>query len=89
MFARFCLEIPGLARRLRRSSMQSFRVYSGLAAPFPEVNVDTDCFEGRQGRNGRTHLMSPIMAAAAAITGRLTDVRAFLSGDSRPSAEAS
>lgn len=32
-------------------------------------------FEGRQGRGGRTHLMSPQMAAAAAITGRLTDVR--------------
>jgi 3-isopropylmalate/(R)-2-methylmalate dehydratase large subunit len=32
-------------------------------------------FEGRQGKNGRTHLMSPAMAAAAAITGRLTDVR--------------
>ena len=32
-------------------------------------------FRGRQGRNGRTHLMSPAMAAAAAITGRLTDVR--------------
>ncbi len=32
-------------------------------------------FEGRQGRGGRTHLMSPAMAAAAAITGRLTDVR--------------
>ncbi|MGJ8582662.1 MAG: 3-isopropylmalate dehydratase large subunit [Marinosulfonomonas sp.] len=32
-------------------------------------------FEGRQGRGGRTHLMSPEMAAAAAITGRLTDVR--------------
>jgi 3-isopropylmalate/(R)-2-methylmalate dehydratase large subunit len=32
-------------------------------------------FEGRQGRGGRTHLMSPGMAAAAAITGRLTDVR--------------
>ncbi|MBV1868242.1 MAG: 3-isopropylmalate dehydratase large subunit, partial [Marinosulfonomonas sp.] len=29
-------------------------------------------FEGRQGRDGRTHLMSPEMAAAAAITGRLT-----------------
>ncbi len=32
-------------------------------------------FEGRQGRGARTHLMSPAMAAAAAITGRLTDVR--------------
>jgi 3-isopropylmalate/(R)-2-methylmalate dehydratase large subunit len=32
-------------------------------------------FEGRQGRGGRTHLMSPGMAAAAAITGKLTDVR--------------
>jgi 3-isopropylmalate/(R)-2-methylmalate dehydratase large subunit len=34
-------------------------------------------FEGRQGRGARTHLMSPAMAAAAAITGRLTDVRAL------------
>jgi 3-isopropylmalate/(R)-2-methylmalate dehydratase large subunit len=32
-------------------------------------------FEGRQGRGGRTHLMSPAMATAAAVTGRLTDVR--------------
>jgi 3-isopropylmalate dehydratase large subunit len=32
-------------------------------------------FEGRQGKGGRTHLMSPAMAAAAAITGRITDVR--------------
>jgi 3-isopropylmalate/(R)-2-methylmalate dehydratase large subunit len=32
-------------------------------------------FEGRQGRGGRTHLVSPMMAAAAAITGRFTDVR--------------
>jgi len=32
-------------------------------------------FEGRQGRGGRTHLVSPAMAAAAAITGCLTDVR--------------
>ncbi len=32
-------------------------------------------FEGRQGRGGRTHLMSPAMAAAAAITGRFTDIR--------------
>lgn len=34
-------------------------------------------FEGRQGRGGRTHLVSPAMAAAAAIAGRLTDVRAL------------
>jgi 3-isopropylmalate/(R)-2-methylmalate dehydratase large subunit len=34
-------------------------------------------FEGRQGRGGRTHLMSPAMAAAAAIAGRLADVREF------------
>jgi homoaconitase/3-isopropylmalate dehydratase large subunit len=32
-------------------------------------------FEGRQGANGRTHLCSPVMAAAAAVTGMLTDVR--------------
>lgn len=32
-------------------------------------------FEGRQGRGGRTHLVSPAMAAAAAIKGRFTDVR--------------
>ena len=36
-------------------------------------------FEGRQGRGGRTHLMSPIMAAAAAIDGHITDVREHLS----------
>ena len=35
-------------------------------------------FEGRQGRGGRTHLMSPPMAAAAAIAGHIADVREFL-----------
>ena len=34
-------------------------------------------FEGRQGRGGRTHLVSPAMAAAAAIEGRFTDVRSW------------
>jgi 3-isopropylmalate/(R)-2-methylmalate dehydratase large subunit len=32
-------------------------------------------FEGRQGRGGRTHLVSPAMAAAAAVTGHFSDVR--------------
>jgi 3-isopropylmalate/(R)-2-methylmalate dehydratase large subunit len=35
-------------------------------------------FEGRQGRGARTHLLSPAMAAAAAVTGRLTDVRTLV-----------
>jgi 3-isopropylmalate/(R)-2-methylmalate dehydratase large subunit len=35
-------------------------------------------FEGRQGRGGRTHLVSPAMAAAAAIAGHLTDVRKYI-----------
>jgi len=35
-------------------------------------------FEGRQGRGGRTHLVSPGMAAAAAVTGHLTDVREMM-----------
>ncbi len=35
-------------------------------------------FEGRQGRGGRTHLMSPAMAAAAALAGRIADVRDYL-----------
>ncbi len=37
-------------------------------------------FKGRQGRGARTHLMSPAMAAAAAVTGTLTDVRPLLDG---------
>jgi 3-isopropylmalate/(R)-2-methylmalate dehydratase large subunit len=43
-------------------------------------------FEGRQGRGGRTHLLSPAMAAAAAIEGRITDVRSF---SARPAAAVS
>jgi 3-isopropylmalate/(R)-2-methylmalate dehydratase large subunit len=34
-------------------------------------------FEGRQGKGGRTHLMSPAMAAAAAVEGCLVDVRGY------------
>jgi 3-isopropylmalate/(R)-2-methylmalate dehydratase large subunit len=35
-------------------------------------------FEGRQGKGGRTHLVSPLMAAAAAVEGKFTDVRKLL-----------
>jgi len=34
-------------------------------------------FEGRQGRGGRTHLMSPELAAASAIKGNIADIRDF------------
>jgi 3-isopropylmalate/(R)-2-methylmalate dehydratase large subunit len=34
-------------------------------------------FEGRQGKGGRTHLVSPVMAAAAAIEGHFVDIRKF------------
>lgn len=44
-------------------------------------------FEGRQGAGGRTHLMSPAMAAAAAIVGKLTDVRKFAPGEVEPERE--
>lgn len=45
-------------------------------------------FEGRQGAQGRTHLMSPVMAAAAAIAGRLADVRKIAEYKDSPHIEA-
>jgi 3-isopropylmalate/(R)-2-methylmalate dehydratase large subunit len=45
-------------------------------------------FEGRQGRGGRTHLVSPAMAAAAAIAGCLTDVRALMQSGCKPDTPA-
>jgi 3-isopropylmalate/(R)-2-methylmalate dehydratase large subunit len=48
-------------------------------APFERcASTSNRNFEGRQGRDGRTHLVSPAMAAAAALAGRLADVRAIL-----------
>jgi 3-isopropylmalate/(R)-2-methylmalate dehydratase large subunit len=48
-------------------------------APFERcASTSNRNFEGRQGRDGRTHLLSPAMAAAAALTGRLTDVRTLI-----------
>ncbi|SPQ23768.1 3ffe4c9e-ab5c-4e73-9622-25d277422c64 [Thermothielavioides terrestris] len=45
-------------------------------------------FEGRQGAQGRTHLMSPVMAAAAAIVGKLADVRKLAKYNGSPHIEA-
>ncbi|KAK0715669.1 putative 3-isopropylmalate dehydratase [Lasiosphaeris hirsuta] len=45
-------------------------------------------FEGRQGFQGRTHLMSPVMAAAAAIVGKLADVRTLSEYTGSPHIEA-
>jgi 3-isopropylmalate/(R)-2-methylmalate dehydratase large subunit len=42
------------------------------------VSTSNRNFEGRQGRGGRTFLASPLTAAAAAITGRITDVRTLM-----------
>ena len=47
------------------------------------VSTSNRNFEGRQGRGGRTFLASPLTAAAAAVTGRVTDVRALEPGVSR------
>lgn len=45
-------------------------------------------FEGRQGAGGRTHLMSPVMAAAAAVVGKLADVRTLAEYKASPHIEA-
>jgi 3-isopropylmalate/(R)-2-methylmalate dehydratase large subunit len=42
------------------------------------VSTSNRNFEGRQGRGGRTFLSSPLTAAAAALTGQITDVRTML-----------
>ena len=77
-------EEEGIAQKLKEAGFE-WRLAGCsmcLAMNPDQLNPEERCaatsnrnFEGRQGRGGRTHLMSPAMAAAAAITGHLTDVR--------------
>ena len=50
-----------------------------IAAPGSRVaSTSNRNFVGRQGRGSRTHLMSPAMAAAAAVAGKIIDIRESL-----------
>ncbi len=65
----------------RGSGCSSCTAQNGDAVPAGERCASTSNrnFEGRQGKAALTHLVSPAMAAAAAVTGRLTDVRKLMS----------
>ena len=64
----------------RASGCSSCAAMNGDIVPAGERCASTSNrnFEGRQGKSARTHLMSPAMAAAAMVTGRITDVRKLL-----------
>jgi 3-isopropylmalate/(R)-2-methylmalate dehydratase large subunit len=64
----------------RASGCSSCAAMNGDAVPAGMRCASTSNrnFEGRQGKGARTHLMSPAMVAAAAVTGRITDVRQLL-----------
>jgi 3-isopropylmalate/(R)-2-methylmalate dehydratase large subunit len=81
-------EYEGIDRIFKESGFQwhdsgcSSCVAIGNTVPAGERCASTSNrnFEGRQGKGARTHLMSPAMVAAAAVTGKLTDVRKLLQG---------
>jgi 3-isopropylmalate/(R)-2-methylmalate dehydratase large subunit len=68
----------GFQWRLPGCSMCFANVHDGLSAGERCASTSNRNFEHRQGVGGRTHLMSPAMVAAAAISGRLFDVREFV-----------
>ena len=65
----------------RASGCSSCAATNGDSVPAGERCASTSNrnFEGRQGKGARTHLMSPAMVAAAAVSGKLTDVRKLMS----------
>jgi len=71
----------------RASGCSSCAAMNGDSVPAGQRCASTSNrnFEGRQGKGARTHLMSPAMAAAAMITGRVTDVRKLLASSPSPS----
>jgi 3-isopropylmalate/(R)-2-methylmalate dehydratase large subunit len=68
----------GFEWRLPGCSMCFANVYDSVGAGERCASTSNRNFEHRQGKDGRTHLMSPAMVAAAAIEGRLADVRELL-----------
>jgi 3-isopropylmalate/(R)-2-methylmalate dehydratase large subunit len=66
----------------RASGCSSCAAMNGDAVPagLRAASTSNRNFEGRQGKGARTHLMSPAMVAAAAVSGRLADVRPLLAG---------
>jgi len=87
---KFAAEAEGLDRLFRDAGFEwrepgcsSCVASNGETIPAGQRCVSTSNrnFVGRQGKGSFTHLTSPIMAAAAAVTGRITDVRKFLTGE--------
>ena len=80
------LTLPGKTIVCGNSHTSTHGAFGALAFGVGTSEVEhvlaTQCLwqEGRQGRGARTHLVSPMMAAAAAIAGRFVDVRDVLDG---------
>ncbi|KAF9246938.1 aconitase family-domain-containing protein [Melanogaster broomeanus] len=77
-------EAEGLDTIFQTSRLRLARSWMLYLAPGERcASTSNRNFEGRQGAGGRTHLVSPAMAAAAAMTGKLADVRKFLGAEDK------